>query len=128
MKITVHNIEKGYKNPEIITRVKYNALLDYWDGSNWSDGNVGCHRGLAYLRASKKYVLIHGSDWQGDNDYGEIISDRRAVLEILRYEWKSGEGTRKIIKKFPSLTEKYNIEKEKFSLEGYEIEIFSGRV
>lgn len=68
---------------EIIARVRYNANLDYWDGSNWRNGNPGKHKGLTKLK-NGKYVLIKGSDWEGDIDFGIIISKENALQEILK--------------------------------------------
>ncbi len=66
----------------VIARVKYNTNLDHWDGHNWTDGGVGTHAGLTKLRDGR-YVLIHGSQWEGSMDYGEIISATDALSRIL---------------------------------------------
>jgi hypothetical protein len=70
-------------NEKIIARVRYNAILDYWDGHNWRNGNPGKHKGLTKLKDGR-YVLINGSDWQGDRDFGIIISKDDALQEILK--------------------------------------------
>lgn len=67
----------------IIARVEYNSNLDYWDGSNWACGNVGHHLGITRLK-SGRFVIIHGSDYQGDRDWGEIVNDADAVQAIVR--------------------------------------------
>jgi hypothetical protein len=74
--------EDEYSN-EIIARVRYNSNLDYWDGRNWSNGGVGLHKGLTKLKDGR-YVLIYGTNWQGDKDYGTIISKEDALQEILK--------------------------------------------
>jgi len=74
--------EDEFKN-EIIARVRYNAILDYWDGHNWRNGNPGKHKGLTKLKDGR-YVLIYSSDWQGDKDFGIIISEHDALQEILK--------------------------------------------
>ena len=70
------------ENDEIIEDVDYNNKLDVWDGSNFQSGGTGQHKGLTRLE-NGKFVLIHGSDWQGVRDYGEIISRSEALQEIL---------------------------------------------
>lgn len=72
-----------YDGNEIIGRVRYNQNLDYWDGRNFSNGGNGHHKGLTKLKTGE-YVLIHGTDWQGEKDYAEIISKQEALQEILR--------------------------------------------
>ena len=62
-----------YVDGEVIARVRYNSNLDRWDGNNWDCGTAGRHRGLTKLKDGS-YVLIHGSDFQGTNDWGEIIT------------------------------------------------------
>lgn len=77
-----------YEDGEIIATVKYNQNLDIWDGSNWQNGGTGRHLGITAIQKSeeeKHYVLIHGSDWQGDSDYAEIISENDAFQVIMKY-------------------------------------------
>ena len=68
---------------EVIARVRYNSNLDYWTGSNWENGGTGRHKGLTKLRDGR-YVLIHGTQWDGERDYGITISAGQALQEILR--------------------------------------------
>lgn len=70
------------ENNEVIADVDYNNKLDTWNGSNFQSGGAGQHKGLTRLE-NGKFVLIHGSDWQGVQDYGEIISRAEALQEIL---------------------------------------------
>ena len=63
-----------YEDGNIIARVNYNSDLDYWDGRNWTCGSTGHHKGLTKLKKSGQYVLIHGTQWQGERDSAEIIS------------------------------------------------------
>lgn len=72
-----------YKNGEIIADVNYNNNLDVWNGQNWQSGGTGKHRGLTRLEDGR-YVLIFGSDWQGVEDYAEVISSEKALQEILK--------------------------------------------
>jgi len=68
---------------KVIARVRYNQILDYWNGDNWINGGVGMHKGLTKLKTGE-YVLIIGTQWQGSKDYAEIITADQAVKEILR--------------------------------------------
>lgn len=71
-----------YENGKIIARVAYNHNLDHWDGHNWTSGGVGLHLGLTQLKDGR-FALIHGTQWQGQRDWAEIISKERAIQEIL---------------------------------------------
>ena len=103
-----------YENGDVIARVRYNSCLDYWDGRNWTNGGVGRHKGLTKLRDGR-YVLIHGTDWQGEKDWTEIISPEQALQEIL----KSGNTELLDTKKFAGLKKLYE---EKCLLEDDELE------
>ena len=103
-----------YENQDVIARVRYNSCLDYWDGRNWTNGGVGRHKGLTKLRDGR-YVLIHGTNWQGEKDWAEIISPEQALQEIL----KSGNTELLDTKKFAELKKLY---KEKYLLEDDELE------
>ena len=72
-----------YEDEEVIGRVRYNANLDYWNGSNWTNGSTGRHMGLTKLQDGR-YVLIHGTQWQGEKDSAEIVSADEALQEIMR--------------------------------------------
>lgn len=91
-----------YDNPycqdTIIARVRYNQNLDYWDGRNWSNGGVGMHKGITKLKDGR-YVIIIGSQWQGEKDYGYIVTPDEALQEIL----KSGSEYLLETKKFKDL-------------------------
>ncbi len=76
-KVNVYD-DKG----ELVARVKYTDNLDRWDGWNWSSGERGCHKGLTQL-TDGRYVLVYGTQWQGDRDRAVIISAERAVREVL---------------------------------------------
>jgi len=67
---------------EILGEVGYNDNLDFWDGSNNTCGSTGRHKGLAKL-SDGQYVLIHGTQWQGEKASAEVISPEQAVQEIL---------------------------------------------
>ncbi len=76
-----------YEGPEyrerVVARVRYNEILDRWDGSNWSNGGMGMHKGITRLKDGR-YVIIIGSQWQGARDYGYIVSPEEALQEILQ--------------------------------------------
>ena len=99
---------------EVVARVRYNQNLDYWDGRNWTNGGLGRHKGLTKLRDGR-YVLIHGTDWQGEKDWAEIISPEQALQEIL----KSGNTELLDTKKFADLKKLYE---EKYLIEDDELE------
>lgn len=67
---------------DVIARVHYRENLDYWNGSNYTCGSTGHHKGLTKL-SDGRFVLIHGSQWEGEKKHAEIISARQAVQEIL---------------------------------------------
>lgn len=90
------NVYDGNNN--VVARVRYNSCLDYWDGRNWTNGGVGRHKGLTKLKDGR-YVLIHGTQWQGEKDWAEIITPEQALQEIL----KSGNTELLETKKFAEL-------------------------
>lgn len=78
---------------ELIATVKYNNNLDVWNGSNYQNGGTGRHLGITKL-SDGTYVLIHGSDWQSELDYAEVITPKKAYEVIMKYdesmlEWKA---------------------------------------
>lgn len=75
------------KNEKIIGVVDYTNNLDVWDGSNWQNGGTGKHLGISVMQNKKEriYVLIHGSDFVGSQDYAEIIDKERAFYLIMKY-------------------------------------------
>ncbi len=80
-------------NGDLIATVKYNSNLDNWNGSNWQNGGTGHHLGITKL-SDGTFVLIHGSDWQGDRDWAETIPPKKAYELIMKYdesmlEWKA---------------------------------------
>lgn len=89
-------------NGDIVARVEYNDNLDHWDGSNWTSGSTGRHLGLTKLQDGS-YVLIHGTQWQGERDHAEIVSADQALQEILR----SGNAELLEERRFSELKELY---------------------
>jgi len=68
---------------KVIGKVKYNENLDYWDGNNMTNGGTGMHKGLTKLKDGR-YVLIHGTQWQGAESWAEVISKEQALQEIVK--------------------------------------------
>ena len=89
-------------NGDIVARVEYNDNLDHWDGSNWTSGSTGRHLGLTKLQDGS-YVLIHGTQWQGERDHAEIVSADQALQEILQ----SGNAELLEERRFSELKELY---------------------
>ena len=78
------NVYEGEEYREqVVARVRYNNALDYWDGSNWTNGGVGMHKGITKLKDGR-YVIIIGSQWQGAKDYGCIVTPEEALQEVLQ--------------------------------------------
>jgi hypothetical protein len=77
------NVFEDEFHSKVVARVKYNADLDYWDGRNWTNGGVGRHLGITKLKDGS-YVLIYGTQWQGEKDYGVIVPPEEALNEILK--------------------------------------------
>lgn len=69
---------------DIIARVEYNNNLDVWDGRNYTCGAVGRHLGITKLKKLNKYILIHGTQWQGERSSAEVVSDEVALQAILK--------------------------------------------
>ena len=86
-----------YEDGKVIARVQYNDNLDYWDGKNWTCGSMGRHLGLTRLRKSGRYVLIHGTDFQGEQGRAEIITEEEAYQAIV------SSGNTQLLEKFPDL-------------------------
>ena len=94
---------------EVIARVRYNQNLDYWNGRNWQNGGMGRHKGITKLKDGR-YVIIIGTDWQGERDYAYVVDADEALQEILR----SGNTELLETKKFVELKRLYE---EKYLLE-----------
>lgn len=83
---------------EIVAEVEYNSSLDFWDGRNNTCGSTGRHKGLTQLDTGE-YVLIHGTQWEGERSSGEIVSPEVAVSEIIR------SGNLELFESYPELAE-----------------------
>lgn len=87
-----------YEDEEVIAEVKYNNDLDHWDGRNYTCGSTGRHKGLTQLDDGR-FVLIFGTQWQGERDSAEVISKEQAVQEIL------ASGNTELFDDYPELQE-----------------------
>lgn len=70
-----------YKDGKVVARVEYNSKLDFWDGRNMTSGSVGRHLGYTKLAKTGEYVLIHGTQWDGEHDSAEVIT-AKDLLEV----------------------------------------------
>lgn len=75
----VNIIEDG----KVIGRVSESRNLDYWDGNNMQHGGMGHHLGLT-IRKNGDLVFIHTTQWQGERDWAEVVSEDDAMQAILR--------------------------------------------
>jgi hypothetical protein len=87
---------------DIVGTVRYNANLDYWDGHTWSNGGICNHKGISRLK-NGEYVIITGSDFEGERDKAKVTTPENALQEIL----KSGNGDLLKTKKFKDLGKIY---------------------
>ena len=74
----------------VVGRVTPNTKLDYWDGSNYTDGSTGNHLGYTKLRKSQKYVLIHTTQWEGCKDYGYVVSPEHLIEVAIENDCLEG--------------------------------------
>ena len=114
-RVNVYENQHGlFLNGNVIARVRYNTNLDYWDGRNWQNGGVGRHKGSTKLK-NGRYVIIIGTDWQGERDYAYVVDADEALQEILKAQRLELLDT----KKFAGLKKLYE---EKYLLEDDEDE------
>ncbi|BCO08783.1 hypothetical protein GF1_11590 [Desulfolithobacter dissulfuricans] len=73
-----------YENGKAIGMVKYTDNLDHWDGSNWTCGSPGRHLGIGRTKDGR-YYLCHGTQWQGERDHAEIVSEEEARETVLHH-------------------------------------------
>ena len=101
-RVNVFDNERG--EGLVIGRVRYNSILDYWDGRNWTNGGLGIHKGLTKLRDGS-FVIIIGSQWEGVKDFAYTVSPKEALNEILI----SGNADLLDLSKFKKLKELYEL-------------------
>ena len=100
-----------YQNDQVIARVRYNQDLDYWDGRNWQNGGIGRHKGITRLKDGR-YVIIIGTDWQGEKDYAYVVDAEEALQEILKAQRLELLETKKFSRLKKLYEEKYLLEFE----------------
>lgn len=68
---------------QIINGIRYSteaatvlASNEYWDGSNWERGGTNLH---LYRSAHGRYFVGHSTQWQGQRDYIEVLTEEEAV-------------------------------------------------
>ena len=105
-----------YEDGDVIARVRYNSALDYWDGSNWLNGGPGRHKGITKLKDGR-YVIIIGSDWQGERDYAYVVDADEALQEILKAQQLDLLNTKKFAELKKLYEEKYLIEDDELEEE-----------
>lgn len=103
-RVSVYETEDKEK---VISRVRYNSDLDYWNGTCRSYGEDGNHRGITKLKDGR-YVIIYANDDCSFKDYGLIVSPAKALEEIL----KSGNEHLLKTKKYKGLKELYQSTKD----------------
>lgn len=96
---------------EVIARVRYNTVLDYWDGHNWKNGGPGWHKGITKLKDGR-YVIIIGTDWQGQQDHAYVVEPEEALQEILKAQKLDLLDTKKFVELKKLYEEKYLQEDE----------------
>lgn len=72
-----------YDGERVIARVNYNSNLDFWDGRNMTSGSTGRHLGYTRLK-SGAWVLIYGTQWQGERDHAEVVSQDELIQAAAR--------------------------------------------
>lgn len=72
-----------YEDGVIIATVEYNHKLDRWDGHDFTNGGLGRHLGITKLEDGR-FVLIYGTQFEGEKDYAEVATDEEALQEILK--------------------------------------------
>jgi hypothetical protein len=46
------------------------------------------HLGITILKKLDSFVFIHGTQWQGEQAYEEIVTDEEALMAILKTNHK----------------------------------------
>jgi hypothetical protein len=103
----VNVYEDRYNLNEVIARVRYNQNLDYWDGRNWQNGGVGRHKGITKLKDGR-FVIIKGTDWQGERDYAYVVDAEEALQEICKAQRLELLETKKFAELKKLYEEKYH--------------------
>lgn len=78
------SLVRCFDGEEVAGMVEYTDNLDYWDGSNHTCGSTGRHLGIGKTKDGR-YYLCHGTQWQGERDTAEIVSEEEAKQAVLRH-------------------------------------------
>ncbi len=74
-----------YEGSIAIGKVRYTDNLDRWNGHDYFSGSFGHHLGVGKLKDGR-YFLCHGSQYEGEHDYAEVVSKDLAMEEALEAE------------------------------------------
>jgi hypothetical protein len=72
-----------FKHAHAIGIVDYIDNLDRWDGRNFNSGRNGRHLGVG--RCKKGWYVCNGTQWQGERDNAQLISEEEAKQLCLNY-------------------------------------------
>lgn len=75
---------KLYDGTKCIGKVEHTTNLDHWDGNNYTSGSTGKHLGIGQLKDGR-YYLCYGTQWQGEQDYAEVISEEEARHAVISH-------------------------------------------
>lgn len=78
------SIVRCFDGDDVIGMVEYTDNLDFWDGSNNTCGSPGHHLGIGKTKDGRFY-LVYGTQWQGERDRAEIVSEEAAKEAVLRH-------------------------------------------
>ncbi len=78
------HVVRCFENGEIVGVVEYTNNLDRWDGRNMSSGSLGRHIGIGKTKDGKYYVC-HGTQWENETDFAEIVSEEEAKKLCLKH-------------------------------------------
>ena len=73
-----------FNKSKVVGLVEYTDNLDHWDGRNMTCGSSGRHLGIGRL-INGGFYLCHGTQWQGERDYAEVIDETKARDVILEH-------------------------------------------
>jgi hypothetical protein len=82
VKVPLYDSSEDNPDRSCIGRVTYTSNLDYWDGNNYTCGSTGHHLGVGKTR-NGRYFLVHGTQWQGERDYAEIVTEAEAKSAVM---------------------------------------------
>jgi hypothetical protein len=101
------------KKGAVIGRVRYNTVLDYWNGKEWGNGGFAKHLGLTKLKDGQ-YVIICGTDLQGEKDTAYIVSAEDALKAIQKSQHLELLDTKKFkdLKKLSAVSSIKDLEEE----------------